>query len=47
MISEDIITNTIKFMENGFEKDGDHFSVTRDIFTARLERYIFAEGDKV
>jgi hypothetical protein len=41
MIREDIIKNIIKFMENGFEKDTNHFSVTRDIFTARLEHYIF------
>jgi hypothetical protein len=40
MIDEDIIKDIIKAMKNGFEKDKDHFSVTRDVFTARLESFI-------
>jgi hypothetical protein len=40
MIDEDIIKDIIKAMENGFEKDKEHFSVTRDVFTARLESFI-------
>jgi hypothetical protein len=40
MIDEDIIENVIKLMGNGFEKDKDHFSITRDVFTARLESFI-------
>jgi hypothetical protein len=44
MIDEDIIENVIKLREDGFEKDKDHFSITRDVFTARLESYIIDEG---
>jgi hypothetical protein len=44
MIDKDIIENIIKLRENGFEKDKDHFSITRDIFTARLESFITGTG---
>ncbi|GHU58338.1 hypothetical protein FACS189444_1850 [Spirochaetia bacterium] len=40
MTNEDIIENVIKLRENGFEKDKEHFSITRDVFTARLESFI-------
>ncbi|GHU71356.1 hypothetical protein FACS189450_07240 [Spirochaetia bacterium] len=40
MINESIIENVIKLREDGFEKDKDHFSITRDVFTARLEGFI-------
>jgi hypothetical protein len=40
MIDNDIIKDALKTRENGFEKDKDHFSATRDIFTARLESFI-------
>jgi hypothetical protein len=40
MITTDTINQIIKAMWNGFEKDADHFSVIRDIFTARLEGFI-------
>jgi hypothetical protein len=40
MINENIIQEIMRGMENGFEKDKDHFSITRDIFTARLESFI-------
>jgi hypothetical protein len=42
MIGENIIKDTLKIMENGFEKDKDHFSITRDVFTARLESFIIS-----
>jgi hypothetical protein len=40
MIDGNIIKDAIKIMEDGFEKDKDCFSITRDIFTARLESFI-------
>jgi hypothetical protein len=40
MIDDNIINDVLKTMENGFEKDKTHFSVARDIFTARLESFI-------
>jgi hypothetical protein len=40
MINEDVIKDVVKAMEDGFEKDKDHFSITRDVFTARLESFI-------
>jgi hypothetical protein len=40
MIDKAIIQDVIKAMESGFEKDRDRFSITRDIFTARLESFI-------
>jgi hypothetical protein len=40
MIGKNIIEDAINAMKNGFEKDKDHFSVTRDVFTARLESFI-------
>jgi hypothetical protein len=40
MIDENIIRDAIKAIENGLEKEKDHFSITRDIFTARLESFI-------
>jgi hypothetical protein len=40
MIDKDIMENVIKHRGNGFEKDKDHFSITRDVFTARLESFI-------
>ncbi len=42
MIGENIIKEAIKIREDGFEKDKDHFSITRDIFTARLESFIIS-----
>jgi hypothetical protein len=33
MIDKNIIKAVIDAMENGFEKDKDHFSITRDVFT--------------
>jgi hypothetical protein len=40
MIDGNIIKDVIKAMGNGFEKEKDHFSITRDVFTARLEGFI-------
>lgn len=40
MIGENIIKDAIEAMENGFEKEKEHFSITRDVFTARLESFI-------
>jgi hypothetical protein len=40
MIDGNIIKNAITLMESGFEKGKDHFSITRDVFTARLESFI-------
>ncbi|MDR1389673.1 MAG: hypothetical protein LBJ31_06820 [Treponema sp.] len=40
MIGKNIIKNAINLTESGFEKDKDHFSITRDVFTARLESFI-------
>jgi hypothetical protein len=40
MINECLIKEILGGMISGFEKDTDHFSVTRDIFTARLESFI-------
>jgi hypothetical protein len=40
MMSENTINQAINAMKNGFEKDATHFSVTRDVFTARLESFI-------
>jgi hypothetical protein len=40
MIAENIIRDAVKAMEDGFEKDKDCFSITRDVFTARLEGFI-------
>jgi hypothetical protein len=40
MIDEKIIKDAVRTMEYGFEKDKDHFSITRDVFTARLESFI-------
>jgi hypothetical protein len=37
MINDCIIKEIIESMRSGFEKDTDHFSATRDVFTARLE----------
>jgi hypothetical protein len=42
MIYEDTVKDVIKAMETGFEKDKSHFSITRDIFTARLESFIIS-----
>jgi hypothetical protein len=40
MIDENIIKDAIEAMGNGFEKEKDYFSITRDVFTARLESFI-------
>jgi hypothetical protein len=40
MVDENIIRDAIKAMENGLEKEKGHFSITRDVFTARLESFI-------
>jgi hypothetical protein len=40
MINENIIKGAIKAMENGLEKEKGHFSITRDVFTTRLESFI-------
>jgi hypothetical protein len=40
MIDENTIKDVLRVRENGLEKDKDHFSATRDIFTARLETFI-------
>ena len=40
MIDKNIIKYAIEAMENGFEKEKAHFSITRDVFTARLESFI-------
>jgi hypothetical protein len=40
MIDENTIKDAIKAMRNGFEKEKGHFSITRDVFTARLESFI-------
>jgi hypothetical protein len=40
MIDENIIKDAIEAMGNGFEKEKDQFSATRDVFTARLESFI-------
>jgi hypothetical protein len=42
MIDENIIKEAIKIREDGFEKDKDHFSTARDVFTARLESFIIS-----
>jgi hypothetical protein len=33
-------------MENGLEKEKSHFSITRDVFTARLESFIIDNNNK-
>jgi hypothetical protein len=40
MIDENVIIDTIRAMEDGFENDKARFSITRDVFTARLESFI-------
>jgi hypothetical protein len=40
MANENIIRDAIKVMENGLEKETSCFSITRDVFTARLESFI-------
>ncbi len=40
MISENILKEAIKIREDWFDKD--NFSITRDIFTARLESIIIS-----
>ena len=40
MIDENTIRRATEAMENGLEKENGCFSVTRDVFTARLESFI-------
>jgi len=40
MISEAIVDSVISEMLGGFNENGEYFSKTRDIFTARLQSYI-------
>jgi hypothetical protein len=40
MIDENIIKDAIGAMASGFEKEKAYFSITRDVFTARLESFI-------
>jgi hypothetical protein len=40
MIETDIIDGVIEKMKNCFRNDSGHFSMTRDVFTARLQSYI-------
>jgi hypothetical protein len=40
MIETDIIDNVIEKMKNSFHNETEHFSITRDVFTARLQSYI-------
>jgi hypothetical protein len=40
MIDKHIIKNAMNAMQDGFEKDKSCFSITRDVFTARLESFI-------
>jgi hypothetical protein len=40
MINTPIIRIAAKAKKNGFEKEKDYFSTTRDVFTARLEGFI-------
>jgi hypothetical protein len=45
MIDKNTIKAAMSARENGFEKDKDHFSITRDVFLARLGSFI-TETDK-
>jgi hypothetical protein len=40
MIDEEIINAIVSDMGNGFKDDRKHFSMTRDVFTARIQSYI-------
>jgi hypothetical protein len=40
MIEIDIIDIVIEKMKNCFHNESEHFSITRDVFTARLQSYI-------
>ncbi|MDR2717294.1 MAG: hypothetical protein LBB89_04425 [Treponema sp.] len=42
MIETDIIDTVIEKMKNCFHNESEHFSMTRDVFTARLQSYILA-----
>jgi len=41
MIEREFITVIIEEMRDCFKNDSEHFSVTRDIFTARLQSFIY------
>jgi hypothetical protein len=40
MIDKDVIEGIVSDMKDGFKKDIEHFSKTRDVFTARIQSYI-------
>jgi hypothetical protein len=40
MIEQEIIEAVISEMKDCFKKDNEHFSPTRDVFTARIQSYI-------
>jgi hypothetical protein len=40
MIGEDIINDIVMNISNIFNQDNEYFSMTRDIFTARIQSYI-------
>jgi len=41
MIENEIITSVIEEMCEYFKNDSEHFSATRDVFTARLQSFIY------
>jgi len=41
LIENKIITSVIEEMRGYFQNDNEHFSATRDVFTARLQSFIY------